>query len=53
MLPDTPGSLPEGMVLLKGFLSMAQQAEIVRLIRDYGVGPGGFYQPSYSNGAEL
>lgn len=45
--------LQPGMVLLRGWLSQAQQAEIVGAVRVLGMGPGGFYQPSYSTGGQL
>eukprot|EP00887_Chlorella_sp_A99_P006420 scaffold3.g6420.t1 len=45
--------LQDGMVLLRSFLTLEQQAEVVRVVRDLGVGPGGFYQPSYSSGSTL
>lgn len=51
-LRAVPG-LPPGVVLLKGYLSMDEQIRIVRQIRELGVGPGGFYVPSYSNGGRL
>lgn len=42
--------LPAGLVLLRGWLSAAQQAEVVGLVRELGLGPGGFYTPSYGPG---
>ncbi len=51
-LRAVPG-LPPGVVLLKGYLSMDEQIRIVRQIRELGVGPGGFYVPTYSNGGRL
>lgn len=53
VLPWTPAVLQEGMVLLRGWLSLAQQAQIVGTIRALGLGPGGFYTPSYSGGGQL
>lgn len=41
-----------GMVLLRNYLSPQDQQEIVDTIRDLGVGPGGFYKPSYASGAK-
>ncbi|KAG2380591.1 uncharacterized protein HKW66_Vig0248970 [Vigna angularis] len=45
--------LGPGMVLLKNFISHDGQVEIVRVCRELGLGPGGFYQPGYANGAKL
>ncbi|XP_057971959.1 uncharacterized protein LOC131160357 [Malania oleifera] len=45
--------LRSGMVLLKGYLSQSEQIEIVKKCRDLGLGPGGFYQPGYSDGGKL
>ncbi|GMH38757.1 hypothetical protein BSKO_06641 [Bryopsis sp. KO-2023] len=49
-----PGErLPPGMVLLKGMMSLDQQVQILNDVRTLGNGPGGFYTPSYTDGAEL
>ncbi|KAI4324810.1 hypothetical protein MLD38_030264 [Melastoma candidum] len=45
--------LRSGMILLKKYLSIGDQVKIVRLCRDLGVGPGGFYRPGYRDGAKL
>ncbi|XP_065869270.1 uncharacterized protein [Euphorbia lathyris] len=45
--------LKQGMVLLKGYLSVADQVRIVKQCRQLGLGVGGFYQPSYCSGAKL
>lgn len=45
--------LRPGMVLLKGYISIRDQIKIVKVIRELGLGDGGFYQPSYDEGAEL
>lgn len=45
--------LRSGMVLLKGFLSLAEQQRIVDVVRGLGVGAGGFYTPSYESGHKL
>ncbi|KAK7378138.1 hypothetical protein VNO80_03575 [Phaseolus coccineus] len=45
--------LRPGMVLLKNFISHDEQVEIVKVCRKLGLGPGGFYQPGYANGAKL
>ncbi|KAH8939301.1 hypothetical protein BDL97_15G031200 [Sphagnum fallax] len=42
-----------GMVLLKGWLSLDNQVEIVRECQTLGIGPGGFYQPSFSDGRHM
>ena len=41
------------MVLLKGYLSVSQQAALVSELRALGTGPGGFYTPTYSSGGQL
>ncbi|KDP40664.1 hypothetical protein JCGZ_24663 [Jatropha curcas] len=45
--------LKPGMVLLKGFLSTDDQVKIVKRCADLGLGPGGFYEPGYRDGAKL
>lgn len=45
--------LRSGMVLLKHFVTLSEQVAIVKKCRDLGVGPGGFYQPGYQDGAKL
>ncbi|KAK4837143.1 hypothetical protein QYF36_003141 [Acer negundo] len=45
--------LRPGMVLLKNFLSFSDQVNILKTCRDLGLGPGGFYQPGYREGASL
>lgn len=45
--------LQPGMVLLKNYISLAEQVNIVKKCRDLGVGQGGFYQPRYQDGAKL
>ncbi|WVZ70182.1 LOW QUALITY PROTEIN: hypothetical protein U9M48_018868 [Paspalum notatum var. saurae] len=45
--------LRPGMVLLKGFVKPEDQIGMVRMCRQLGKGPGGFYRPSYKNGAKL
>ena len=42
-----------GMVLLKSYISFSDQVKIVKKCRDLGLGPGGFYQPGYRDGAKL
>eukprot|EP01051_Picozoa_sp_SAG22_P025513 SAG22_NODE_7598_length_725_cov_1.474441_2_plen_103_part_01 len=36
-------------MLIKGFLSPQEQQALVDTTRRLGVGPGGFYRPSYGN----
>ncbi|GAX79653.1 hypothetical protein CEUSTIGMA_g7094.t1 [Chlamydomonas eustigma] len=50
---DHENNLPPGMTLLRGFLSIQRQAELVNMIRELGLGPGGFYTPSYKEGGQL
>ncbi|KAL6638130.1 hypothetical protein ACP70R_025702 [Stipagrostis hirtigluma subsp. patula] len=45
--------LRPGMVLLKKFLKPNDQVKIVKLCQHLGLGPGGFYQPGYRDGAKL
>lgn len=45
--------LESGMVLLKGYLSLSDQINIVKQCRALGLGPGGFYEPGYRDGAKL
>ncbi|XP_073271446.1 DNA N(6)-methyladenine demethylase ALKBH1D-like isoform X1 [Primulina huaijiensis] len=45
--------LRPGMVLLRGFLSLPDQVKLIKTCQDLGLGCGGFYQPSYSDGAKL
>ncbi|CAK7356475.1 unnamed protein product [Dovyalis caffra] len=45
--------LRSGMVLLKNYLRLDDQKKIVKLCRDIGLGPGGFYQPIYRDGGRM
>ncbi|KAF9685332.1 hypothetical protein SADUNF_Sadunf03G0043500 [Salix dunnii] len=45
--------LRPGMVLLKNYLSLPEQIQIIKLCRDIGLGPGGFYQPVYRDGGRM
>ncbi|GMH26374.1 hypothetical protein Nepgr_028217 [Nepenthes gracilis] len=45
--------LRPGMVLLKNYITLDTQISLVRRCRDLGLGPGGFYQPGYNDGAKL
>eukprot|EP00258_Populus_trichocarpa_P037332 XP_024453351.1 uncharacterized protein LOC7461945 isoform X2 [Populus trichocarpa] len=45
--------LRSGMVLLKNYLSLHDQIKIIKLCRDIGLGPGGFYQPVYRDGGRM
>ncbi|KAJ0027540.1 hypothetical protein Pint_35008 [Pistacia integerrima] len=45
--------LRPGMVLLKQYLSLTEQIEIVKTCQELGKGPGGFYQPGYKGGGKL
>lgn len=44
--------LRPGMVLLRGYLNISEQVEVVNKCEELGVGPGGFYEP-YPGGAKL
>ncbi|KAF8402537.1 hypothetical protein HHK36_010622 [Tetracentron sinense] len=45
--------LRPGMVLLKKYISHSDQIKIIKKCRNLGLGPGGFYQPGYRDGAKL
>ncbi|GLT56049.1 hypothetical protein SLA2020_291220 [Shorea laevis] len=45
--------LRPGMVILKNYLSLSCQIKIVKKCRELGLGPGGFYEPGYRDGAKL
>ncbi|GAB4841951.1 hypothetical protein Ancab_011908 [Ancistrocladus abbreviatus] len=45
--------LRAGMILLKNYISSSEQAKIVKICRQLGMGDGGFYQPGYRDGAKL
>ncbi|KAK9066555.1 hypothetical protein SSX86_013878 [Deinandra increscens subsp. villosa] len=52
-IPISYEILGSGMILLKRYISLRDQVDIVNLCQTWGVGPGGFYQPSHQNGAKL
>ncbi|XP_021737120.1 uncharacterized protein LOC110703639 isoform X1 [Chenopodium quinoa] len=41
------------MVLLKGYFSTSEQANILKKCRDHGMGPVGFYEPCFREGGKL
>ncbi|KAE8662763.1 2-oxoglutarate-dependent dioxygenase family protein isoform 2 [Hibiscus syriacus] len=45
--------LRPGMVLLKHYISLRDQIDIVETCNSLGEGPGGFYRPGYKDGAKL
>ncbi|XP_071720810.1 DNA N(6)-methyladenine demethylase ALKBH1D-like [Rutidosis leptorrhynchoides] len=45
--------LQNGVVLLKNYVSLRDQVELVKTCQEYGMGPGGFYQPITSSGGKL
>ncbi|KAI7740380.1 hypothetical protein M8C21_012727 [Ambrosia artemisiifolia] len=45
--------LGSGVILLKNYLSLKDQVDIVNICEKRGVGHGGFYEPSHQNGAKL
>ncbi|KAJ9511247.1 hypothetical protein QJQ45_017159 [Haematococcus lacustris] len=45
--------LPPGLVLLKSWLSLERQADIITTCRALGLGSGGFYTPSYGPGQNM
>ncbi|XP_050383056.1 uncharacterized protein LOC126799838 [Argentina anserina] len=48
-----PIVLRPGMVFLKNYVSLSEQVEIIRTCRELGLGPRGFYQPVFQQGAKL
>ncbi|CAM6082204.1 unnamed protein product [Calypogeia fissa] len=42
-----------GMILLKRWLSLEQQVDIVKYCRTVGIGPGGFYQPQFGHNSKM
>ncbi|GMI93063.1 hypothetical protein HRI_002975600 [Hibiscus trionum] len=45
--------LRPGMLLLKHYISLREQIDIVNTCNSLGEGPGGFYRPGYKDGAKL
>ncbi|KAL3536592.1 hypothetical protein ACH5RR_005053 [Cinchona calisaya] len=45
--------LRSGMVLLRSYIPLSQQIDLVMRCRELGVVSGGFYQPGYKDGAKL
>eukprot|EP00210_Caulerpa_lentillifera_P000562 g543.t1 len=45
--------MPDGIVLLKDWLSFEDQIRIVETVRNLGIGEGGFYTPGYGTEAKL
>ncbi|GKB86591.1 oxoglutarate/iron-dependent dioxygenase [Tanacetum coccineum] len=45
--------LRSGMIILKNYLSLSEQVEIVNICEEVGIGPGGFGQPGYEDGRKL
>jgi alkylated DNA repair dioxygenase AlkB len=50
---DRAHSLRDGVVLLKGALSLTTQQSIVEYVRTIGVGPVGFQRPAFDNGSRM
>ncbi|XVF65910.1 hypothetical protein PTKIN_Ptkin09bG0288700 [Pterospermum kingtungense] len=50
---ETQEILRPGMVLLKRYISLCEQINIVKTCHMLGEGPGGFYRPGYKDGAKL
>ncbi|KAL2509813.1 uncharacterized protein Fot_33460 [Forsythia ovata] len=53
LLEENGQLLRRGMVLLKSYIPLDVQVDIVRRCRKLGLGPGGFYRPGYQDGAKL
>ncbi|PIN01617.1 DNA oxidative demethylase [Handroanthus impetiginosus] len=45
--------LRPGMLLLKRYIPLSEQVDIVNRCRTLGCGPGGFYRPGFDNGAKM
>ncbi|PWA51581.1 Oxoglutarate/iron-dependent dioxygenase [Artemisia annua] len=45
--------LRPGMVHLKNYISVTDQVEIINTCQEFGMGPGGFYQPGFNGGSKL
>ncbi|XP_043723458.1 alpha-ketoglutarate-dependent dioxygenase AlkB-like [Telopea speciosissima] len=45
--------LRKGMVLLRKYISLSNQINIIKKCQELGCGPGGFYQPVFRDGAKL
>ncbi|KAI7742110.1 hypothetical protein M8C21_007251, partial [Ambrosia artemisiifolia] len=45
--------LDSGMIVLKNYISIRDQVDIVKICHNLGVGPGGFQQPGYRTGHKL
>ncbi|KAK2981801.1 hypothetical protein RJ640_010318 [Escallonia rubra] len=52
-IKETGQILRPGMVLLKSYVTLGKQVNIVKKCQELGLGPGGFYQPGYQDGAKL
>ncbi|CAI9779187.1 unnamed protein product [Fraxinus pennsylvanica] len=53
LLEENGQLLRPGMVLLKNYISLNEQVDIVKRCRNLGLGPGGFYRPGFQDGAKL
>ncbi|KAL2542491.1 2-oxoglutarate-dependent dioxygenase family protein [Abeliophyllum distichum] len=53
LLEENGQLLRPGMVLLKSYIPLDVQVDIVRRCQKLGLGPGGFYRPGYQDGAKL
>ncbi|KAJ0536604.1 putative DNA oxidative demethylase [Helianthus annuus] len=45
--------LGSGVILLKNYISLKDQVDIVNICQKHGAGTGGFYEPSHQSGAKL
>ncbi|XP_022723012.1 uncharacterized protein LOC111280112 isoform X2 [Durio zibethinus] len=50
---ETREILRPGMVLLKRYISLREQINMVKTCQTLGEGPGGFYRPGFKDGAKL
>lgn len=53
LLEENGQLLRPGMVLLKNYISLDVQVDMVKRCRNLGLGPGGFYRPGFQDGAKL
>ncbi|KAK9078457.1 hypothetical protein SSX86_002514 [Deinandra increscens subsp. villosa] len=51
-LPSSHEILGSGMIILKNYISLKDQVDIVNICQKLGMGPGGFYQASYRSGVK-
>ncbi|XP_074268257.1 uncharacterized protein LOC141591725 [Silene latifolia] len=53
LCPPRKSILRPGMVLLKNYLSISEQASILKICREHGLVNVGFYQPQFDDGGKM